>query len=66
MAKVYSAVPGLKVMIQGHGLATEDEPVTVSEDVARDVEKDKRLRVERDEPAPRLAPKPPRAVAKKE
>jgi hypothetical protein len=57
MAKVYSAVPGLKVMIQGYGVATVDEPVTVPDDVARDVEKDKRLRVEKDEAAPRLAPK---------
>lgn len=57
MPKVYATVPGLKVMIQGYGVASADEPVTVPDDVARDVAKDKRLRVERDEPKPRLAPK---------
>ena len=57
MPKVFSAVAGLTVMIQGYGLASEDTPVEVPEEVARDVEKDKRLRVERDAPPPRLAPK---------
>jgi len=65
MARVYSAVPGLKVMIQGYGIATENNPVTVPEDVAKDVAKDKRLRVERDKLAPRLAPMP-KAAGKKE
>jgi len=59
MAKVYSAVSGLTVMIHGYGLASADQPVTVPEEVARDVEKDKRLRVVRDSALkPRLGAKP--------
>ncbi len=50
MPKVYSAIEGLKVMIQGYGIATFEECVVVPEDVANDVEKDKRVRVDRDEP----------------
>ena len=57
MPKVYSAVKGLKVRIDVHGEATFDIPVEVTEQVAKDVEKDTRVRVVRDVPEPKLKKK---------
>lgn len=59
MAKVYVDDDTLRVQIAGYGIAEDGHPVEVPDAVAAELEKSKRLklRIEREQPKPRLAPK---------
>lgn len=57
MAKVFATVPGAEVRIPPYGTATNDGACVVPAAVAEELAKIQGLRVEADEPAPRLAPK---------
>ncbi len=57
MPKVYATVPGAEVQVDFYGTATNDRPCLVPAAVAEELAHAEGLRVEPDEPAPRLAPR---------
>lgn len=55
MPKVYTTVPGLELRIDGYGVATEEVPVEVPDEVAAELKKHPQLRIVLDVDGERLA-----------
>lgn len=64
-AKVFAIDPEIQIQIGSYGYATAAQPATVPEEVGREMEADKRLRVEWPEAKAAKVPEKPAAVISK-